>query len=169
MRKAGFLSFLGLGVFLFCWINLPKVIFDEARNLTIGSLRPWIETPLAYNSSAEIAHLRLENQTLRSQIDHVYGWLLFDQGVTDQIELFKSLTQENSLSLDGPPSSFLHRRAAQLGALLQSKLYAVPSKVIYRDPSSWSSSLWVNVGEDDNLIPESSRLIKSLQALPLNL
>ena len=28
----------------------------------------------------------------------------------------------------------------------------MPAQAIYRDPSSWSSSLWINVGEEDNRI-----------------
>jgi cell shape-determining protein MreC len=30
-------------------------------------------------------------------------------------------------------------------------LNAVPAQVIYRDPTSWSSTIWVNIGEDENL------------------
>jgi cell shape-determining protein MreC len=30
------------------------------------------------------------------------------------------------------------------------RMKAIPAPVIYRDPSSWSSSLWVGVGEEDN-------------------
>lgn len=149
-RKSISFPYLALAIFLFCWINLPKTVSDQARYFAIASIGPWVDRSHPNSQPSEIARLRMENQNLRAQMDHVYDWMLFDQEIYSQIDLFKSLAKEQMLTLEGPNRAFLHRRAAHLGLLLQNQLFSVPSRVIYRDPSSWSSSLWVNVGEEDN-------------------
>ncbi len=42
------------------------------------------------------------------------------------------------------------RRAERQKQLLQMRFAAMPAQVIFRDPSSWSSVLWVGLGEVDN-------------------
>lgn len=150
MRKSISLPYLALAFFLFFWINLPKTFSDRVRSLTIGLISPLIDQPVAESLPVEMANLRLENQNLRAQIDRVYEWLLFDSEIKEQIELFDSLVKDQNLLTQGPKRAFLQRRAAQLGNALQAQLFSMPAQVIYRDPSSWSSSVWVNVGEKDN-------------------
>ena len=36
--------------------------------------------------------------------------------------------------------------------ILMDQKAMIPSQVIYRDPSSWGSTLWINVGEVDNTL-----------------
>jgi len=134
MRRTIAFPFLALGLFLFLWINLPKGISDRIRSFAVASLshRPF------ENGSNELARLQLENQNLRTQIDHVYEWVLFDQRIAEQFEFLKE------------HRDFSQKRAVHLRELLTEQLSSLPAQVIYRDPSSWSSSLWVNVGEENN-------------------
>ncbi len=136
MRRAVTLPFLGLALFLFCWINLPKGISDGIRSFAIAPFRGHgLE-----NGGNELARLQLENQHLRLQIDHAYEWLLFDQRNQEQFEFLKGLEQK----------PLCQKKAAHLREILKSQWLAMPAQVIYRDPSSWSSSLWINVGEENN-------------------
>ena len=124
MRRTVTLPFLTLTLFLFCWINLPKSLSDSLRSLAI--------TPFRSNSQPEpheLSRLQVENQSLRTQLDHVYDWLLFDQQVKGE---------------------FSQNRSSHLRELLSQQLSSLPAHVIYRDPSSWSSTIWVNVGEESN-------------------
>ncbi len=45
---------------------------------------------------------------------------------------------------------FFQRRNEDLRKILEEQISAIPAKVIFRNPSSWSSSLWINVGEETN-------------------
>lgn len=131
MRRTITFPFLILGLFLFGWINLPKNLSDRVRSFAATPFR-YVPSPLFPN---EVARLQLENQNLRTQIDHAYEWVLFDQRIGEQFEALRHLSQ---------------KRASHLRELLLEQISSLPAQVIYRDPSSWSSSLWVNVGEENN-------------------
>jgi len=147
MRRTITFPFLGLALFLFCWINLPKGLSDRIRSIAVAPFgRPSVE-----NGSAERARLQLENQHLRTQMDHAYEWVLFGQRLGEQFE-----------SLKGEPSQ---KRAGHLRELLLGQLSSLPAQVIYRDPSSWSSSLWVNVGEENNRILGHTLIAKNSPVL----
>jgi cell shape-determining protein MreC len=152
MRRTIAYPYFLLGFLLFCWLSLPKNVSDRARSLTVASLSPiwkW-ENSHVKNGSAELSRLQLENQNLRTQIDAVYEWLVFDGRISEQFEILKALLKEQNQTTETHWRSFFQRRASHLGQRLQSQLSAFPAQVIYRDPSSWSSSLWINVGEENN-------------------
>lgn len=134
MRRTIGLPFLVLGLFLFCWINVPKSLSDRLRSWTAASFG----RPLSDGHSNELARLKLENQTLRTQVEHVYERIFFDQRIGDQFDFLKE------------QKDFAQKRTAHLRNLMLEQLSSLPAQVIYRDPSSWSSSVWVNVGEKDN-------------------
>ena len=130
MRKNLTYPLLGLITFLLCWMNLPLAISDKLRN--------FVSAPFGNRKfekvSDEIGRLQVENRNLRIQIDQAYEWLLFGQKVSEQL----------------CDRSFLQRRGENLKRRLFEQLLSTPAQVIYRDPSLWSSSLWVNVGEKTN-------------------
>ncbi len=129
MRRT--IAFPLLVLALLCWVNLPKDVVDRLRCLAVA---PFVR-PSGENSSNELTRLQLENQSLRMQIEHVCEWVLFDQRIGEQFEFLKEVAQ---------------KRATHLRDILSHQLSSLPAQVIYRDPSSWSSSLWVNVGEESN-------------------
>lgn len=136
---------MGLIVFLFCWINLPSALSDH--------LREFVCTPFGKKTfsekSDELTLLKIENRNLRTQIEHAYEWLLFEQKIAEQIG-------------DQP---FLQRRAKHFKERLAQQLQAMPARVIYRDPSLWSSSLWVGVGEKTNRALEKKVVAKNSPVL----
>lgn len=117
MRKTITYPLLGLIAFLLTWISLPPFLSD--------SLREFVSSPFAkrnfIHSSDELVRLQIENKTLRTQIDHLYEWFLFEK-----------------------------KTAQAIRERMGEQLVSMPAQVIYRDPSLWSSSLWVNVGEKTN-------------------
>jgi cell shape-determining protein MreC len=153
-RRVVSYPYLILAFFLFCWINLPQTASDRARSFTVASFSPfwrWSEkTDRNKSESAEIARLRLENQNLRSQVEAVYEWLLSDAKVNDQVELLKHVTEQKTKAKEAYWRSFFQRRTQDLRFSLEAQLTSFPAQVIYRDPSSWSSSLWIKGGEEDN-------------------
>lgn len=130
MRKNITYPLLGLIAFLLCWINLPPIISDRFRNFISA---PFGKREFTH-STDELARLQVENQSLRVQMDHAYEWFIFGQKLTEQLV----------------DRDFLKKRAEHFRDLLAEELISTPAQVIYRDPSLWSSSLWVNVGEKTN-------------------
>lgn len=130
MRKNLTAPVLGLIVFLLIWLHLPPLLSD--------SLRSRISSPFAKRSfdtaSYELAQLKLENQVLSRQIDQLRRELFTSQKIKEFLQ-------------DTP---FLEKREAHFKELLLEELTSTPAQVIYRDPSFWSSSLWINVGERTN-------------------
>ncbi len=91
----------------------------------------------------ELSLLRAENQSLRSQVEMAYEWLLGDRRLDQQLKARQELEKK-------PGTELLQRRVASLRTRLKGEILSIPAQVIYRDLASWSSSLWVNVGEEDN-------------------
>lgn len=171
-------SYLLLGLALFCWISLPKPTSDRIRAIAAASLSPawtWGKKIDIYlsdrpgrfwgervsNSSAETHRLLLENQTLRAQLEKVSQWLVSEQRIQAQLEIFQALNREEKKALDSHWREFFQRRSAHLRDLLQGEMMAMPAQPIYRDPASWSSCMWINVGEEDNRILGRSVIAKN--------
>jgi cell shape-determining protein MreC len=96
----------------------------------------------------ELEQLKQENLMLRSQIEHVREYLLFEDRIAQQIERMKSLTAK---SLQEPKlKEWVLRKNQELCAHLDLFMQAVPAQVVFREPCSWSSSVWINVGEKQN-------------------
>jgi len=129
-----------LGLFLLAWTSLSVPVADKMRSWAVGFFTPaWrgAEEVKEYLSDRPIAGakkrapleesmLQLENQRLKAQLELAKEWIYFEM---------KRQRDPKGVHFSG----FLD---------LESK--AIPAQVIYRDPSSWSSSLWVGVGEEDN-------------------
>ena len=168
-RRTTASPFLILGVTLFLWISLPKPVVDEIRSFTVASLAPtwkWTRGVERYLSdrpdrfwgerkgadSEQLSRLQLENQVLRTQMLRISEWLASEQRIKEQLEILNGLSREQAQAKEGSWRDFFERRTAHLRDLLKWELMAMPAQAIYRDPSSWSSSLWINVGEEDNRI-----------------
>ncbi len=160
MRKGLSPYYIAIAALLFCWINLPVNVSDRLRSFSVASFGPVWEGAQGFRkylsdrpkftkvhkNEKEFAQLELENAMLRSQIRKFSQWLNDEQRMQDQIALYERFSSQKS------EKPFFERRARHLQNLLQSELMAMPSVVIFRDPASWGSSLWINVGEEDNLV-----------------
>src|SRR5687767_2149969 len=129
-----------LGFFFLLLLSMSQQTADSIRSFAVGvcaplvrggekmrsgwSKRPMEQDPLPYS------RLALENRMLQSEIEWIKAWIAQNREVRETI--------------DG--------RSPYLHDLLQRQLRAIPATVIYRDPTSWSSALWINVGEEDNRI-----------------
>jgi len=128
-----------LGLFLGLLLVLPKGGADVFRKMVLTG-----STSLA-KSSPEVAPntLELENQILRSEIQRLQN--VASMSAQLQMEVRHLLGLEERAN-----DAFFERRERYLSQILSRQLVAVPARVIFREPISWSSSFWVNVGERDN-------------------
>lgn len=98
--------------------------------------------------SLEMEQLQLENEMLRAQIEKVREWLLFQERIDEQWERLQLIA--NRTEGEYFWKEFFRRRSEELSELIDMQIQSLPARVIFREPASWSSSLWINVGERDN-------------------
>lgn len=132
MKKKVTRSLVGLLVFLFLWINLPRGAFFALRSIAI---KPFC---LPSSEPNETQALRMEVRRLRSQLEKAIRWIQEEKSVLDCL----TMPQKER-------AKFLEKRK-YLCSLLRREAIALPAEVIFRSPNFWSSSFWVNVGERDN-------------------
>ncbi|MES2345271.1 MAG: rod shape-determining protein MreC [Chlamydiota bacterium] len=160
MRRVNYTPYLVLIGFLFSVMSLSPDSANKLRGTSMKIIAPfwdgihfskvWLASALHLNisDSLELQQLRLENEMLTSQIEKVREWLLFEERIDEQWERLKALGQHNEGELFW--KEFFRRRSEQLAELIDLQLQSLPARVVFREPASWSSSFWVNVGEKDN-------------------
>lgn len=160
MRRVNYTPYLLLIGTLLSVMSLSKEKAESFRSLSVKMVSPfwdglhssklWFATAVRGSSaqSIEKEQLRLENEMLRAQIEKVREWLLFEERIDEQWERLKILGQHDEGELFW--KEFFRRRSEQLSELIDMQLQSLPARVVFREPASWSSSLWVNVGEKDN-------------------
>lgn len=158
MKKQNYLLIFLLISFAFIIISFPKKTVDKFRNFSIGSISPFLKiknkeltknTNEIFSDSNILSNkLALENTLLKNELNGIYEWLFFENRLDDQIEKYKNYL--NKSEKDFLLKDFFLRRAEETKEITKQQFEAIPARVIFRDPSSWSSSLWINVGEKDN-------------------
>ena len=168
MRKVSYRPYLFLVLFFLFLMSLPKNATERIRSSAVCSFSPgWrafsflkekslslLTLPFPGSADSSKAHLveleRLsqENQLLRSQIENVREWLLYEDRIQEQVERYKNLAQ--TANADSIWKDFFKRRSQELCNALDRQIQSIPAKVIFREPASWSSTLWINLGERDN-------------------
>lgn len=110
---------------------------------------PALQTsPSSEKNAFELERLQRENQILRTQMESVRQWLFFEERIEEQLKKLNQYSSEKNSDL----KDFSSRRSRELYQALNLQLHSLPAKVIYREPSSWSSSVWLNVGDKHNEI-----------------
>jgi rod shape-determining protein MreC len=158
MRRINYRPFLYLAFLLFFILCLPLQFTEGLRSKFIGPLTfSWAGLSRSPKlASFEIEQLKLENHSLRAQIQSIREWLLFEERIEEQVKRFQALTAlqsaENLVDADHAEAikAFFKRRSSYLGQFLEKQFLSIPARVIFREPASWSSLIWLNVGERDN-------------------
>jgi len=165
MNQKRYITYILIVIFLLLIISLPKKTIDKTKSFAIASIGPIYDCfcsiskfilkvgPVIHEENnnklfLEKERLALENVFLKNQLNGINEWLLFENRIDDQTEKFKNLNQQNEKDLH--LASFFKRRAEEIKDILNMQYQAILAKVIFRDPSSWSSSIWINVGEKTN-------------------
>lgn len=147
MRKKSITPYVILALFLIGILSFPKIISDHMRFCAISvpsSAKKKIHHPI----NSEYEKLKAENKRLKEHLDGISDWLLFDQRLEKQLDRLHDLSQKKE---DTPYwNDFLERRKQELSNLLKAQIESWPANIIYRDPISWSSSFWVDMGQNDN-------------------
>jgi rod shape-determining protein MreC len=167
MRRVSYRSYFFLIFFFLCLMSLPQEASERIRSTFVCSFAPcWrgfsflkektlllFALPLpggrhSAENAIEIERLSQENQLLRSQIENVREWLLYEDGIQEQTLRYKSISE--TTFNDSSWKEFFKRRSQELCAALDLQICSLPAKVIFRQPASWSSTFWINLGKRDN-------------------
>ncbi|MBS0627702.1 MAG: hypothetical protein JSS09_05780, partial [Verrucomicrobia bacterium] len=167
MRRSRWYPYLFLIICILGVCNTSKKTTQQARFFCIGALAPSWEmcqffkekVLIAFSSPSfssiatedfqkQLEKLKRENQVLQMQLNNVKEWLLHEDRIDEQMQRLQKL-QEGPLQ--GERRFFYERRQAQLVEILKLQMRALPAKVVYREPCSWSSFLWINIGENQNI------------------
>ncbi len=157
MRREKQVPYLFICLALFCCLNVPDPISRKVRSLTVSSFAPSQSMLLAVllpkqNTNVEKLlqekeALHRENRSLNEQMDPIRKWLLSEDRLEEQMQRIRSI---DPLETEEKWKDYFRRRKFHLSELLKLQLKAIPAKVIYRDPASWSSFVWLGVGEKHN-------------------
>lgn len=92
----------------------------------------------------EIQRLLLENQLLGNEIAYLKEVVEHEHQIVEEM-LSEPLTRQTSKEM-------VSRHQQEALSLFELKLIHLPARVIFRPLNSWNSSLWVDKGEEDNLL-----------------
>jgi Cell shape-determining protein len=157
-------------------MSIPKASTERLQGATVAFMSPIWNNLLAARgffqtdshdssdstpaSSEELLKLKLENSLLRKEIVNIKNIMQHELDLLAQME---NLLQNQDLGL--PTKEIKDRHRLELLKLLQIQLQATPARVIFRSPSSWNSSLWINVGSETNSSPGQQSIVKNSPVL----
>lgn len=102
------------------------------------------EDNVLLTSQEEIQRLRIENQMLSTELNRLEELFQHEETLNSQLSELHEAIQSKKFS------PLLKRHERDLQNHLSLQLQALPARIIFRSPSTWHSSLWINVGEEDN-------------------
>jgi cell shape-determining protein MreC len=142
------LPYLFLGLFLFSLLHLPYDWVNLWRSQAVATLAPTWQSILPATTTSYLGpNQNRESLFLQEQVSALQHWLTDEKRLQELSSQCAALLQKSSDTL----KSDLLRRAERQKRILALRFAAMPAQVIFRDPSSWSSVLWIALGETDNL------------------
>lgn len=153
MKRISYVPYVFLLPFFLVILSLPPRLTERMRAFTVASFSPywkgldWMRCQVvgALNSVAPQPQAAAQDHLLvQSQLENVRAWLKQEEHLRKEYERYAQL---GSLAA---ADDFFKRRAQELNQLLRLEAVALPALVCFRQPSSWSSRVWVNVGEQHN-------------------
>lgn len=169
MRKFRYREYLLLGAALLLLFHFPRRWVETARSgMVCGLSFEWMWWQEAKEKAlilfqeglgervdgeekidAQMQVLRQENEWLRSRLEEVRNWFVHEERLNAEFERWKAFQTDGAKDIG--MRDFFSRRGRELALLLTAEVQSVPAAVVFREPANWSSSIWINVGEEDNV------------------
>ncbi len=170
MRKISYKPYVFLVLFSLFFLSLSQESSEKTRSFavsTLGSawrflsscgltLSSWgsqlIGHPPVAALKRDIGFLKQENELLKSEIESLKQSLSSHTALMQEIDRLKGLSRNNP---------FFEKREKEILKRVDLYLSSLPARVIFREPGSWNSSLWINLGERDNHLLEKQVVAKN--------
>ncbi len=141
--KKRYASYFLLATLLFTLLNLPLPFVNGLRGKFLFADGRFSNKRLL-DGEGELLQLKIENKKLKDDLEEVRNWISAEDRIETHVKRIEDLTQTKNYS------QFYKRRINDLLKLLEKEIYSVGAKVIFRDPSFWSSGFWIDKGEREN-------------------
>jgi rod shape-determining protein MreC len=148
------LSYFLLGVCLFGLVNVPREWADGVRAHVVILLSPaWRAASCQTAGPALAAHAKqsptvaAEIAALRSQIETLQEWISDEKQLQKEADRWSALLSEKD---QNKLKAILQKKFSREKQLLAMRYASMPAQVVFRDPSSWGSTIWIALGEADN-------------------
>lgn len=170
-------AFVGL---IFVLMSMPKHLAEKTRGLAMSIAAPSFQSvykiagyfkksgdgsgsqsSLSRQSSEELERLRSENIILSMLLKQNRELLENEIQLSYYIEMLEKNDDE---ALDWLKYQAEHRHI-NLKSFVETKVQSVPARIIFRSPATWNSSVWVDVGSDNNLGPGGEIIQKNSPVL----
>ena len=149
MKRIRLKPFLILLIFLLFVLSFSENFSEGLRSVSVSALSPvWKGVHRMKKGKApqgKLEELTIENELLKNQIENLKEWIVSEGRREEELDRLLWLKGQ-----EDEERSFYQRRAQELSKLIEMQMQSVPAKVIFREPISWSSSLWLNVGKKNN-------------------
>lgn len=156
-KKYNYLPIIIFIVVTFLIIITPKTTKQKLSGFTISMITPFWEKLYSlknyfftstYKITAEknneaLTQLQMENQHLKNELKKLNE--LFQHELNLITQFASVFNKDKNLYED----AIIHKK--EILNLINSELKSTPARVIFRSNSSWSSSLWVNVGSNQSI------------------
>jgi len=141
MRQRIYLSYILLGCCVVGLLHLPKSWSQRWRSSSIALASVFWKKPA--NIVSQEDRLTVENLLLKTQNANLRSSLFSEYNkIEHQLKKLHSYEERGT--------AFFQRRKEYAKKILAMELFSLSSKIIYRDPAIWSSTIWINSGESDN-------------------
>jgi rod shape-determining protein MreC len=141
--KKRYTSYFLLALFLFLLLNLPVSSVSRLRGRVLHADEN-LKTKRSYDLERELFELKIENRKLKDDLIEVRNWIESNDRIDILVKKINDLIDTKKFS------NFNQRRIKSLLNILDKEIYSVEARVIFRDPSFWSSGFWINKGEKEN-------------------
>lgn len=142
MKKRAASYFL-LALLLFIFLNLPDSLVDGVRSKALFAEGRFSPKRL-FEGEGELLALKIENKKIKDDLEEVRAWIESVDRIETHVKRIEALLQDKNYA------NFYQRRIRNLVTLLEKEVYSVEAKVIFRDPTFWSSGFWIDKGEEEN-------------------
>lgn len=161
MRRIRYLPFLFLLIVLVFGMSLPLRLTEGMRAQCLRLLsQSWQGFNLTSNREQEkVDALIVENQNLKAHLHSIREWLLSEERLEGLYDRYCEISEKQI------ESNFFRRRSQHLAFLLEKQYESLSAQVIFREPASWNTHVWINVGEKDNEVSEHPIIAKNSPVL----
>ncbi|NGX57130.1 MAG: Cell shape-determining protein MreC [Chlamydiae bacterium] len=148
MKKIKKRPWLLIALTLVLLLSVSASTSQKFQSVMVGMLSPlWKKIQYQQDQSIaqKIESLELENTLLKSKLEEIKALFIWEHEL--QVTATEMIAQ-TGLTLETVEN--LERNQKEAYTLFDLELCSCPAKVIYRSPTSWNSTLWINVGENEN-------------------
>lgn len=148
--------YLFLLAVILVFMSLPSAMSERVRGFAVAALAPvWgilADSKQSLQPSSLNPHdialqkVQLENRLLHAEVARLQELLQHEFSLSTQLKTVLMGTQQSASTVNPQ----LKRYHEMLAKRFNFQLQAIPAEVIFRAPSTWNSSIWLNVGKTDN-------------------